>query len=114
MRIDDGNGELPVAGRFVASATIAFHDIAGAIAVIEFPYGTSNGICPAPTPGRLPLLGLSLAADRHGRARRKNRQSIPTHVFLPSDDDEGIDYVATGVVPCAIRLTSTVGVFQAC
>jgi uncharacterized membrane protein len=31
----------------------------------------------------LGLLGLSLAADRHGRASRKNRQSLVTHVFLP-------------------------------
>src|SRR3954468_27073 len=104
MRIDDGNGELPVAGRFRGLGNDRLDDISGAvggdrISVRDIERHLVRHRRRSSWSGSR-LLGLSLAADRHGRARRKNRQSIPTHVFLPRIFDYGgIDYVVGRAVP---------------
>src|SRR3954471_2099037 len=87
MRIDDGNGELPVAGRFRGLGKDRLDDIRGAIggdriSVRDIERHLVRHRRRSSWSGRR-LLRLSPAADRHGRESRKNRQSIPTHVFLP-------------------------------
>ena len=115
MRIDDGNGELPIAGRFRGLGNDRLHDIGGAIGGDRISVRDIEWhLIGHRRRGGCRLLGLNLAADRHGRASRKNRQTIPTHVFLPRMlIMRVLIMLRPGRPLCAARLTLTVGVFRA-
>ena len=102
MRIDDGNGELPVAGRFRGLGNDRLDDISGAIGGdrISVRDIERHLVRHRRRSGRLPAAGPE-PGRRSSRPRKPQESPKYSDACLPPKDidDEGIDYVAGRAVP---------------